>query len=318
MRLLIALVMCAAMLATAPARAGSAGPALTIFHADSLTAYIDTLAKQFEASHPGTTVQKEGTGSLDAIRRVTDLHLSCDIVIAADWRLLLKPRSGLEPWVTVFAGNAMGLLYTTHSHGADRINAQNWSDVLLSDGIRYSHSNPERDPAGYWTLIVWQLAERYYHQPGLAARLAAGCPASSIRPKSVDLISLLQSGELDYYFGYASDARLGELEFLALPPEINLSDFSRGAEYARARVEVGATRKLIVGAPIAYGATLTSNPPNRAAAIEFLKMMLTEPGRKAAEASGLIAYPLPLAADAQGKMSPELREIVRPLEPSRQ
>jgi molybdate/tungstate transport system substrate-binding protein len=315
--LLIAIVMCALMLVATPARGGKADSALTIFHADSLTAYMDRLAQQFADSYPGITVHKEGTGSLDAIRRVTDLHLPCDIVITADWRLLLKPRNGLDPWVIVFAGNSMGLLYTAHSRGAGSITSQNWFDVLLSDGVRYSHSNPERDPAGYWTLIVWQLAERYYHRPGLAAHLAAGCPLSLIRPKSVDLISLLQSGELDYYFGYASDARLGDLQFLALPPEINLSEFSRGAEYAQARVEVGSASKLIAGASIAYGATLTANPPNRAAAIEFLKMMLGEPGRKAAEASGLIAYLSPLGVDAQHKLPQELRPLVRPLEANR-
>jgi molybdate/tungstate transport system substrate-binding protein len=311
LRRLIAIAMCVLALTAIPARAADSDPALTIFHADSLTSYIDALAKRFETSHPGSSVRKEGTGSLDAIRRVTDLHLPCDIVITADWRLLTKPRAGLEPWVVVFAGNSMGLLYTAHSRDADRISSQNWFDVLLSDRIRYSHSNPERDPAGYWTLIVWQLAERHYNRPGLAARLAAGCPRSLIRPKSVDLISLLQSGELDYYFGYASDARLGDLKFLALPPEIDLGDFSRSADYARARVEVG--EKSIEGAPIAYGATLTAKPVNRAAAIEFLQMMLGAAGREAAQASGLVAYPSALANDPHGKMPPELRAMVKPL-----
>jgi len=310
---LIAVAMCVLMLAPSGARAQTADPALTIFHADSLSAYIDVLARQFETSHPGTSVRREGTGSLDAIRRVSDLHLSCDIVITADWRLLATPRAGLEQWVVVFAGNSMGLLYTAHSRDADKINAQNWFEVLLSDRTRYSHSNPERDPAGYWTLIVWELAERHYQRPGLAARLAAGCPRSLIRPKSVDLISLLQSGELDYYFGYASDARLGALKFLSLPAETNLGDFSRSADYARARVEVGPAKKIIEGAPIAYGATLTADPPNRAAAIDFLKMMLGEPGRRAARASGLEAYRSALAADPQGGLPSELRAMVQPL-----
>lgn len=293
----------------------SGDPAVTIFHADSLAGYMDKLAPEFEASHRGVHVHKEGTGSLDAIRRVTDLHLPCDVLVTADWRLLTKARAGIERWAIVFAGNSMGILYTDRSREASAIAADNWYDVMLRSGVRYSHSNPGRDPAGYWTLVLWQLAERHYRVPGLAARLAAGCPAANIRPKSVDLIALLQSGELDYYFGYASDARLGNLKFLALPPEINLSDLARADDYKQAGAEVGSgpNRKSIVGAPIAYGLTMTTDPPNRDAAVEFIRIMLSGTGSKAASEQGLIAYPDAYAFDPDASMPSELRALTKPL-----
>jgi molybdate/tungstate transport system substrate-binding protein len=292
-------------------------PPLRIFHADSLSAYVSGLARVFDREHPAVAVQREGSGSLDALRKVTDLHLSCDILITADWRMLKKPHRGVAPWAVVFAGNSMGLLYTARSRAAARINSDNWWRVLLEPRVRYGHSNPERDPAGYWTLIVWQLAARHYRDPSLAERLAAHCPPANIRPHNIDLIALLQSGDLDYYFGYASDARLGKLKFLALPPDINLGDISLASDYARASVEVGsgAERKRIAGAPVAYAATMTANPPNRAAAIEFLQLMLGEAGRKAASDAGLIAYPHPFAWDPGSKMPPVLRALTRPLPP---
>lgn len=299
----------------AGARAGDPTP-LIIFHADSLTGYMATLARRFEAAHPGVTVQTESSGSLDAIRKITDLRLPCDILVTADWRLLAKPRPRIEPWAAIFAGNAMGLLYTPTSADAAKINARNWYQVLTGPGVRYGHSNPERDPAGYWTLILWQLAERFYHAPGLAARLAADCPPANIRPHNVDLIALLQSGDLDYYFGYASDARLGKLRFLALPAEINLGDINRRDAYAKAAVEVGsgAARHAIHGAPVAYGATLAADAPHRALALEFLELMLTAPGREAAEQHGLRGYAQPYYVDAQGRMPAALRSLARPLE----
>jgi molybdate/tungstate transport system substrate-binding protein len=291
-------------------------PPLRIFHADSLSAYVTALGRVFDREHPGVQVHSEGSGSLDALRKVTDLHLACDILITADWRMLKRPHRGVAPWAVVFAGNSMGLLYAARSRGAALINADNWWQVLLEPGVRYGHSNPERDPAGYWTLVVWQLAARYYHDPSLPERLAAHCPPANIRPHNIDLIALLQSGDLDYYFGYASDARLGKLKFLALPAAIDLGDISRASEYATAGVEVGqsAKRKRIVGAPVAYAATLTANPPNRAAAIEFLKLMLGEAGRKAAANAGLIAYPQPFAWDPDSRMPPVLRKLTRPLQ----
>lgn len=299
-------------------RAGAHGTdptPLIIFHADSLTGYMATLAHQFEAEHPGVVVQTQSSGSLDAIRKVTDLHLPCDILITADWRLLAKPRPQIEPWVAIFAGNAMGLLYTASSAGAAKIDASNWYQVITRPGVRYGHSNPERDPAGYWTLVLWQLAERYYHAPGLAARLAADCPPSNIRPHNVDLIALLQSGDLDYYFGYASDARLGGLRFLALPPEINLGDIGQRTEYAKAAVEVGAgaARHTIRGAPIAYGAALAAGAPHRALALEFLELMLGPAGRAAAGQHGLSGYARPYYVDSQARMPAALRALARPL-----
>lgn len=298
----------------ADAQSARKTPPLTIFAADSLTGYIATLAKAFKTAHPNVEVHSETSGSLDAIRKISDLHLPCDLMISADWRLLKEPNAGIDRWSVAFAGNSIGLLYRSQSRDADQINASNWWRILMQPQVRFGHSDPTRDPAGYWTLVVWQLAARYYNQPDLAARLAARCPRANIRPHNIYLIALLQSGELDYYFGYASDARLGKLKFLALPRQINLSDATLAREYAQASVQVGtgAHRTTITGAPIAYAATMTSAPPNRAAAIEFLKLMLSAQGHDAARAAGLIAYTPALASDPDHKMPRELQALTKP------
>jgi molybdate/tungstate transport system substrate-binding protein len=297
-----------------PAAAAEQRP-LTIFYASTLSGYVRTLSRAFRASHPSVEIRAEASGSLDAIRKVTDLHRNCDILLAADWRLLNRPLAGVAPWVAIFAGNAMAILYTPQSKYADAIDAHNWYRIMMRPGVRYGHSDPARDPEGYWTLIVWQLAERYYDLPGLAAKLKAGCPLENTRPASVNLIGLLQSGELDYYFGYASDARLAHLLVLTLPVQIDLSDFSQSARYASASVEIGGDgrRTRITGAPVAYGATLTSNPPNRRAAIAFLALMLGPEGRRAARQSGLVVYRRPFTVDPTGAMPRELRTLTAPL-----
>ncbi len=304
-----------ALAALPPPGAGAQARPLTIFYASTLSGFVRELAREFQRSHPDTEVRGEAGGSLDAIRKITDLHRPCDILLSADWRLLDRPIAGVEPWTAIFAGNAMAILYTRHSKYADEINAANWRRILTRPGVRYGHSDPGRDPEGYWTLILWRLAERYYREPGLAARLAAGCPLENVRPASVNLIALLQSGDLDYYFGYASDVRLGNLRALALPPELNLGDFRKRAGYAAVSVEIraGAGVETISGAPIAYGAALTSDPPNRRAALDFLRLMLGAEGRAAAARNGLIAYPKALAADRKAAMPPVLKRLTAPV-----
>ena len=315
-RLLLVAALTLILFAGMRGRAHGADPvAIRVFHADSLKSYIGDLSNAFQAAHPGMQIKPEGSGSLDAIRKVTDLHLPCDILITADWRLLAQLHSDVEAWVVIFAGNSIGLLYTPQSKNAGEINVRNWYDVVTRDGVRYGHSDPARDPAGYWTLIMWRLAERYYKQPGLAAELEAGCPPANIRPHSIYLVALLESSELDYYFGYASDARLGNLEFLALPREINLSDLAMGDQYASASVEVGSSgnRHLIKGAPIAFGVTLVSGASHRREAIEFIALMTGPEGRRIAAQNGLVTYRTAFSYDPGNKMPRELQGLTRPL-----
>src|SRR5229473_2571466 len=244
-RLLLVAALTLAALAGMRGSAHAADPAtIRIFHADSLKSYIGDMSKAFQAAHPGVEIKPEESGSLDAIRKVTDLHLPCDILITADWRL---------------------------------------------------------------------LAERYYKQPGLAAKLEAGCPPANIRPHSIYLVALLESSELDYYFGYASDARLGKLKFLALPREINLGDLAMSGEYASASVEVGSGSRLIKGAPIAFGVTLVSGTSHRKEALEFIDLMAGPVGRKIAAQDGLVTYPGAFAYDPGNKMPRELQGLTRTL-----
>ncbi len=45
-----------------------------------------------------------------------------------------------------------------------------------------------------------------------------------MRPYSVQLLPLLESGDIDYSFEYTSVIRQHGMEYVSLPPEINLGD----------------------------------------------------------------------------------------------
>ena len=57
--------------------------------------------------------------------------------------------------------------------------------------------------------MALQLAEKFYQQPGLAARLERAMPPEYMRPKEADLTALVQAGELDYSWSYLSIAKYG-------------------------------------------------------------------------------------------------------------
>ena len=214
-------------------------PSLIILHAGSLSVPFDRVAEAFEELNPGVTVETESAGSRTTIRKVTELGKLADVVASADYLAieeLMFPE--YADWYISFATNEMVIAYTGQSQYQEEITADNWYEVLLREGVNYGHSDPDADPCGYRSLMLWQLAEEYYGVPGLYESLDEGCPPENIRPKETDLIALLQSGDMDYAFEYRSVAVQRGLEYLSLPDEIDLSNFDLADLYSQAEVEV--------------------------------------------------------------------------------
>src|SRR3954453_10863144 len=201
-----------------------AGP-LVVFNAGSLAKPFPDLLQAFRSRHPSVQPAQENSGSVEAARKLTELGKIPDVLGVADYGVIAKlliPR--YAGWYAIFARNAMVIIYSDQSAGAKEINGQNWWHVLLRPGVHSGHSNPALDPNGYRTLMVFQLAEKFYHRPGLAAKLDHAVPPSNLRPKEADLTALVQSGELDYAWSYVSIAKTAGLRYVDLPPEVNLSN----------------------------------------------------------------------------------------------
>ena len=99
----------------------------------------------------------------------------------------------------------------------------------------------------------------------------------AIRDKSVELVSMCQTGGLDYAFEYSSVAKQHGLLYLELPSSIDLSDVAYTDEYAMVKVEK--TTGTSTGKPIVYGITIPSNAPNPELAAEFIEYVINEFGR---------------------------------------
>jgi molybdate/tungstate transport system substrate-binding protein len=263
----------------------SAEPTGTVvmFHAGSLSVPFEAMEKAFEERYPGVDIQREAAGSQQCARKIIDLKKPCDIMASADFTVidkLLIPSHA--DWNIRFASNQLVLCYTDKSRYADRINADNWYDILQKEGVVWGHSAPNLDPCGYRSLMVLQLAEKYYKIPGLYDAVVANRPRQNVRPKSVELVSLLQTGNMDYAWEYLSVAVQHDLRFLTLPDEINLGDYAFDDLYKQAVVTVTGkepgTFMDIRGQSCTYGITLIKNAPNREAAVAFLEYVLDPEG----------------------------------------
>ena len=258
---------------------------LKVFHAGSLSVPFAAMEKAFEKRYPYIDVRREASGSVKAVRKVIDLHKPCDVIAVADYTLIPKMMfPQYADHVKLFARNALVLCYTAYSRYSQEINSQNWYKILARPDVKWGFSNPNDDPCGYRTVIAIGLASLYYHKPDLMKELLSPYVNLSwqkskeglfftspsnlktkghkifIRPKSVELLGLLESKAIDYAFEYKSVALQHKLLFIPFPSAINLSQVKYVSFYKQVKIKL-ANGKVIPGKPIVYGiATLKTAP----------------------------------------------------------
>jgi molybdate/tungstate transport system substrate-binding protein len=256
---------------------------LIIFHAGSLTVPFAKMEKIFEAKYPKVDVLREGGGSTKMARMISELHKPADIMGSADFKVIDKTLiPEYAEWNVRFATNQLVLCYTDNSRFANEVNADNWYKILGRKGVVWGHSDPNLDPCGYRSLMVLQLAEKHYKVTGLYDQLIANRPKKNVRPKSVELVSLLKTGNMDYAWEYLSVAVQHDLKFIKLPDEINLGNYKYDAYYKLAKVKVTGkkpgTWMTRTGKSCTYGITLLKDAKNPEAAVAFLEYLMSPDG----------------------------------------
>ncbi len=256
---------------------------LIIFHAGSLSVPLRQVSELFMQQNPGVTVKAEAAGSRSCARKITELDRSCDIVALADYKIvsnLLMPEHA--DFNIQFATNELAIAYTDRSLFHEKINAENWPGILMGEKVTFGRSDPDIDPCGYRTMMVFQLAEKYYDRNGLADELANKFGKRFIRPKETDLLALLESGQIDYLFIYRSVAVQHGLKVITLSDQINLKSKDFADIYKTAKVEVSGKQpgqKIIrTGEPMVYSVTIPKNSPNPEIAAKWIELLLSPQG----------------------------------------
>jgi molybdate/tungstate transport system substrate-binding protein len=196
----------------------------------------------------------------------------------------------------------MTLAYTNSSKYADEITADNWYDILRKSDVKWGFSDPNLDPCGYRSPMVIQLAEAEYDDDQIfedlieansditvsedsgvftidanMSDLNPNTERLMIREKSVDLVTHLQEGGLDYAFEYSSVAKQHDLLYLDLPVSIDLSSADCADTYKT--VKIAKTTTTSTGKPIVYGLTVPNNAPNADLGAQFVEYIINEFGQ---------------------------------------
>jgi molybdate/tungstate transport system substrate-binding protein len=114
---------------------------LVVFHAGSLSIPFQQIEKEFSAyaeKNLGVKVnfQDEASGSVKAVRKVTDLGRKADLIAVADYTLipqLMVPN--YTDFYVLFATNEIVIAFTDKSKYANEINSTDWYEILAKPGV---------------------------------------------------------------------------------------------------------------------------------------------------------------------------------------
>jgi molybdate/tungstate transport system substrate-binding protein len=284
---------------------------ILVIHAGSLSVPFKEMSEAFMKKYPGVTVKNEAHGSRTCARQITELGSTAEVFGSADSEVI---RSLLIPeyadYCIDFTTNEMIIMYSKEHGQKESITADNWYTVLLREDVEYGHSDPNADPCGYRARLCFQLAEYHYNVPGLNEKLIAGCPPKNIRPKEVDLLAMLESGELDYIFIYRSVAEQHKGGYLILPDRINLKNQAFKDFYARATIELTGKAPgetiLQKGEPMVYGITVPKTARTPALGITYVAFVLSDEGQAIMAKNGQPEL-IPPAVDNKATLPRELQ-----------
>jgi molybdate/tungstate transport system substrate-binding protein len=325
---------------------------IRVLYAGSLIIPFGELEKRFEALHPDIKVNGEGHGSIQVLRHVSDIHEEADVLISADSQLIpmllydtKDPETGkpYADWRIDFAGNQMAVAYTEKSKYASEITAANWYEIVRRPDVRLGLADPRFDSNGYRALMMFALAGRQYDKPTLFFDTFEGqftTPITAedegdqtavhvpeilettsgahivLRGYSVQLLPLLESGNVDYAIEYLSVIKQHGLKYVPLPSEVNLGDEQSADLYRQVRVDLDYRRFATVnpsfdGQVIAYSLTIPSNAAHPDAAGQFIQFLLGPDGRRIMEQNYHPMFATPRCDNLQAAPV-ELRSLCSP------
>jgi molybdate/tungstate transport system substrate-binding protein len=256
---------------------GSLTP-LEVAYAGSMGSMMDSGIRPAAAKALGADLRGRAQGSTGLANLIVAGSIRPDVFIAVTpepMRIVL--RAGKAEKAVAIARTEMVIAYSRDSRYAGELaksagpGNKPWWRVLETRGLRFGRTDPNVDPQGLNLIFMMQLAEGYYHQPGLETKILGPV----INPRQIfqepQLMARLQAGQLDAASAYKTQPAALGLPFVTLPDEINLGSVSMQQQYQRASVTLnGRTHRP---SPLVFYAAVLKEAHEPAMAKRFVAWM---------------------------------------------
>jgi molybdate/tungstate transport system substrate-binding protein len=248
---------------------------LQVAYAGSMGSLMDGGVRPAIAKALGAELQGRAQGSTGLANLIVAGSIRPDVFISVTpepMRIVLK--AGKAQSALPIARTEMVIAYSPHSQYAAALakagasGAKPWWQILETPDFRFGRTDPNTDPQGLNVIFMMQLAERYYHQPGLANKILG----PQINPQQIfqepQMMARVQAGQLDASSAYKTQPAALGLPFLSLPPEINLGSASMEKEYQQASLTLnGKTHRP---SPLVFYSAVLKDAPQPKLAARFV------------------------------------------------
>jgi molybdate/tungstate transport system substrate-binding protein len=174
------------------------------------------------------------------------------------------------------ARTEMVLVYSPKSRFASMFEAAagkaNWWEILQQPGLRFARGNPAGDPGGRNAFFVMMLAARKYGRPEIVEKLLGPVVNPPPATTAGNNQEKLQTDELDASIFYRVGVTSGNLPFIELPKDINLSSDNVASEHPNVSLSING--KTYRPEPLVfYAAKLrdAANPKGAASFVDWLR-----------------------------------------------
>lgn len=279
---------------------------VSVAYAGSLSNIMENSVKSAFDQSTGYTFQGEAKGSSALINEIKGKLSFPDVFISANPRLnaqLMGAANGnYASWYLDFARTEMVIGYNPNSKFAADFQAaangtKQWYQVLQEPGLRLGRTDPLLDPKGVNTIYTLELAEAYYHQPGLTQKILGGDENTSQIFPEEELVARMGAGQLDAGFFYINEVKGPNIPYITLPDQINLGNATMASQYAAVSWTNPKTNAVSKGAPVVYTITVLNTAKNKAGGIAFANFLLSPQGQSLLQAQGVLTTPFTAGGD---------------------
>ncbi len=237
----------------------------------------------------------DGQGAYALAHLIAGHQLTPDVFVSiTPGPIEVLMKAGLVKKAYPVASTQMCIAYSPSSPYAKEFASGKtpWYKILQQPGVTFGRTDPQTDPQGQNIVFTLQLAERYYHQPGLAQKVLGPIENPKQIFNEMSLLARLKSGQIAASSGYLSAVKSLHLPCVQLPPEINLSDPAyKKSWYDKAgfQLNVDGKEKMVKPQPLVFYAAVPSTAPNPKLGEEFIQYMQSPEGQKMFRADGYSA-----------------------------
>ncbi|ORM72721.1 ABC transporter substrate-binding protein [Pantoea wallisii] len=273
---------------------------IRVTYAGSMGKVMDRALGPAFAQKTGGNYEGQGQGAYGMARLLASKKVTADVFVSiTPGPMQILKDAGLIDSARPVASTSMVIAYSPKGkfaqqfaqvHGSDA----SWLKVLATPGVMFGRTDPVNDPKGQNIIFTLLLAEKYYHQPGIADKILGGYQNPTQTHLEGGLLARLESGQVDAAAGYESEVISAHLPYVTLPDAINLSNPAMAQQWYNTvsfSVKDSAGKdKVLHTQPLVYYAAVLKNAPHGAAAGEaFVDFMLSQPGQALLKQNGYAA-----------------------------